>query len=118
MSGLHFKIFAYFCATFAWMYMANIAAIWLVCRFAKTKRDLHLLGICHGIAVLAGLCSGFIVFSAINTDDSIPKDQRTLLGLAILFFSYSLPAVGSMLTVKFFFPKKWEQYWQIKNSLR
>jgi hypothetical protein len=118
MSDPNFKIITFFSLAFLLIYFANIATIWLVCRYVKAKRNLNFLFICQAIVVVLGICLAINVPRAIDADESIPKDQRALLGLVIVFFNYILPMASSMLTVKLFFPKVWQRYWQIRAEFR
>ena len=93
-----------------------MATVWFVCRFAKNKQRLNVIYICQAVLSLVGVYFGAHVLECISRMESIPEEARVPLGLMILLLSYIFPAACSILTTKYAFPQKWQQYWKIRNA--
>jgi|SRR5882724_6970699 len=117
MDESYLKLLIFFGLAFVWIYFINIALVWLLCHRERTKPGYRLIFMSHAAISIVGFCFIAKVFEIIQQISSLPRVQRLLLGISLVVINLALPMAISALTIKYFFPGKWDKFLKIRSLL-
>ena len=113
----YLKVIAFAILTFVWFYSLGIFSFWIVYRRIRTKRAWKMFRFIQGLATLIGICFISLAGHGVEQIHSIPADERSDDAVGLCLSSFVLPGIAVFVTMKFFFPKIWKEYWEIRSSL-